>query len=1276
MVKRRRRLQALLQQWPSGMGMPYPATCILSALHKNEAADSPWLPRFLCINTRDKVQPILDDVLKAILELTNVAKQGRRDRWHVWCNDPRQQARVYRYIRQGPAPFRVSEIDPTSAHQPGKLHDLAMVDNWWWKLWNPPSCSFDAARWLPALDHFPQFPELAPLTGTLLQALLKTLPSGKAPGRDGWTYGDFKRMPVELLSLLALFFEVVEETGIWPETVGHSFVAMLPKGGTGTPDDHRPIVLLSVVYRIWAKARGPPFQAFLRAAGVLGKGKAPAAEDLAYELAVRMGVAQAGGTPVAGLAVDWSKCYDNLLLGILTQVAERARIPPALAKPMIAAYRQPRAVLLQGAVGPEKQPIAGLAPGCPRATDWLALVVYMFTSTLEAAYPGVRSRPYVDDITSEVVTADTVAAVEIVTHMVDHTMDFARDMAFQPNAAKTRRFATLPAVKAALEAIPGPPLAKAFLDLGIVQTPTPCAAPALSDKRLHSGLDKFERTATLAVPFCRRIQYCAASGVPAALYGIAAQPISALRLAALQSSALRAMWRSSSRSASELVMALFVPWRASPVAYSIIKTCLAMRSCILSGGVELDALAWAYHCNTAVGPFRALQDALSRIGARLSPDGRTILGPQGPLLWLTGPTAHVRDDLLGRVQDKALQALAKRRPILAGVASGFDRFLTLQYDRSDAPEVRKAALRVLQTGGSIVQQVAAKWVPGGGRCPFCLLAIEDVHHMLWACPRWAMIRQQGMRALSRAAVEATLGTFAMLTGIIPTDPVLRNAQVAAEASGFWPPPIKLPGRVWSDGSCLHPADPILRRATWSVVGSAPEYATLARAPVHGRQTIGRAELSAVIWVSRCPDATGCIIDAQYLIGCMVRCADGIPPPALLQGPNGDLWMLLSKVCSLFWVRAHRTAQQALDLGIPEEDRLGNIAADAAAGELAAMIAPSQALVGRRYQAMMATEALHRTMAAIQEAAIAHHHAPEAAVRKRRRPKRKLLRPKRAPPRGPRPDTLGLLQPRGTPLVHALEVAPGPRRPDNVEAGWLFTCTACASSVHGVASAGPFAKARCTSSPLAAHARRETLVHELFRVPRGWACLRCRLAVSSARRASASRARCPVTEYFLVDGSPCLNTRLQIQVNLAAIAAWKAARPIVVVALVGIPPLIAPPHGPVWLPHWVLQGPLRTACLQCGRSATARARVSLQSSPCEGLAARPAAGLVAPLLGGAFDLALANKPAAWLARARDLGWLPIRREPMPERLTPVQLCGGYFLPPPPIKSGLGGTLISL
>jgi hypothetical protein len=57
--------------------------------------------------------------------------------------------------------------------------------------------------------------------------------------------------------LLATFYAVVERSGKWPAVIRHSFVAMLPKGGTQEPDDGRPIVLLSVIYRVWAQARGP-----------------------------------------------------------------------------------------------------------------------------------------------------------------------------------------------------------------------------------------------------------------------------------------------------------------------------------------------------------------------------------------------------------------------------------------------------------------------------------------------------------------------------------------------------------------------------------------------------------------------------------------------------------------------------------------------------------------------------------------------------------------------------------------------------------------------------------------------------------------------------------------------------------------------------------------------------------------------------------------------------------------------------------------------------------
>ncbi len=120
---------------------------------------------------------------------------------------------------------------------------------------------------------------------------------------------------------------MVEDTGVWPTDVAHSFVAMLPKGGSGQPDDYRPIVLLSVYYRLWAKARGAPFQEFLQAAGIAPVGRVPSAEAQGFDLALRLAVSQSGGADTSGLALDWSKCYDHLVIDLLRQFGERIGMP-------------------------------------------------------------------------------------------------------------------------------------------------------------------------------------------------------------------------------------------------------------------------------------------------------------------------------------------------------------------------------------------------------------------------------------------------------------------------------------------------------------------------------------------------------------------------------------------------------------------------------------------------------------------------------------------------------------------------------------------------------------------------------------------------------------------------------------------------------------------------------------------------------------------------------------------------------------------------------------
>ena len=57
-------------------------------------------------------------------------------------------------------------------------------------------------------------------------------------------------------------------------------------------------------------------------------------------------------------------------------------------------------------------------PGCPRANDWLALVVQLHTEGLKGRASGVRPGANADDITFHVVSEDETQAVQAATAAV------------------------------------------------------------------------------------------------------------------------------------------------------------------------------------------------------------------------------------------------------------------------------------------------------------------------------------------------------------------------------------------------------------------------------------------------------------------------------------------------------------------------------------------------------------------------------------------------------------------------------------------------------------------------------------------------------------------------------------------------------------------------------------------------------------------------------------------------------------------------------------------
>ena len=351
-----------------------------------------------------------------------------------------------------------------------------------------------------------------------------------------------------LLDLLASFYAAVEAAGRWPACFNLALVAMLHKGGSDELDDFRPIVLLSTIYRLWASLRSRVMRSWLLMNGLLPASSCRGADSQAYELSLRLALARLAGVTVSGLAIDWSKCYDRLPLQVLKDLSLHLGLPAGLWMPMLDMYSRPRAILLQGGIGQAQAPSHGLC-----AVDWLTLVMSMLTRATSNIAPTVQSRPYVDDITSDISTLDVAEAVEAVTEMDRVARAFGGAFGLVLHERKSKRFSTCKTVRSALGRLPGPKVVVDFVDLGVLQSVSNIRTTAESVRRAELALVKLSRISLVALPFHQRCLLTSASGVPTAMFGMAAQPLSNVVVLGLRTTAFGAIWRSGKRSAQEIV---------------------------------------------------------------------------------------------------------------------------------------------------------------------------------------------------------------------------------------------------------------------------------------------------------------------------------------------------------------------------------------------------------------------------------------------------------------------------------------------------------------------------------------------------------------------------------------------------------------------------------------------------------------------------------------------------------------------------------------------------
>ena len=254
--------------------------------------------------------------------------------------------------------------------------------------------AFSTSRFGPYVPQA-QWP-FPPWTSDRVRDVLHHMREGASPGSLGVPIAVWRSLPDPWMHAVARLLTMVEAGGRWPAEWLEAYVTMIPKAAGGSrPRDQRPITVLEVLYRVWAKgvvlSWGPTLQTKFLGQAAMGFRAQSGAVYLVQLLSDLIALQRRRHAPLWLASFDIEKCYDMLPWWALFRTLLQAGVSPQLVAVFQSFYVGLQRRFRYGQVDGEVwQAANGLAQGCPASPDLLNILFEAFHRWAQAAGYGVE----------------------------------------------------------------------------------------------------------------------------------------------------------------------------------------------------------------------------------------------------------------------------------------------------------------------------------------------------------------------------------------------------------------------------------------------------------------------------------------------------------------------------------------------------------------------------------------------------------------------------------------------------------------------------------------------------------------------------------------------------------------------------------------------------------------------------------------------------------------------------------------------------------------------